>query len=92
MSPLIYVEDKYKLGSWAYGCGLLFTYIYDQNQQHSIQEVVVPPMAEISRDQMRAWLKHPHAFFFRYSAELQWLDDSRAFRTFATKAIQPHTP
>ena len=81
-APLIYVEDRMRFTRWAYGVERLFAYVYDNKQA---EERVVPTMNEVPANQAIAWLEHPRAFFFSYTDDLQWHDDSKAFAAVARR-------
>lgn len=86
-SALIYIEDVKKVGKWSYCNECLFTYIYDKYHKGNIQEVVVPPMEEVSSRQIDTWLAHPNAFMVSYDEKTQtWSDRTGAFRAFASNA------
>ena len=77
-APLIYIEDRLGIGPWWYGCfGRLFNYTY---LRHDLEEVIVPPMSQVTSEDRNKWLAHRNAFFFRYDREFNWHDASAEFR------------
>ena len=76
ISPLIYVEDRQGLGAWCYGVGHLFQYAY---QDTRIEECVVPAMKDVPGELRAKWANHPNAFFFSYTDDGRWIDNSKQF-------------
>lgn len=77
---LVYVEDEKQLGNWYYGAGQLFNLVYLDPQ---MRQQTVPRMEWIDTSDLSRWLKHPHAFFFRYDEQFRWHDATEEFRRFA---------
>ena len=77
-APLIYIEDRMGLGPWAYGCfGRLFAFTY---LRRDLKEVIVPPMAAVSREERDQWMAAENARFFLYDENYDWHDASAEFR------------
>jgi len=86
-APLIYIEDRLGIGPWWYGCfGRLFNYTY---LRHDLEEVIVPPMSQVTSEDRNKWLAHRNAFFFRYDREFNWHDASAEFRAGSVSRAVP---
>ncbi|MEO8129533.1 MAG: hypothetical protein ABJF23_31610 [Bryobacteraceae bacterium] len=81
---LVYVEDRQNLGSWYYGAGSLFNYVYLRVR---LFQDVVPEMNKVPRAKCEEWIKEPNAFFFRYDGNYRWYDASNEFRAFVRKKL-----
>lgn len=81
----VFVEDRYGSGTWPYGAGHLFAYVYGLKD---IEERVVPPMHQVPEDLLVDWANRPQAFFFSYGDDGLWHDNSKAFGELARAAKQ----
>jgi hypothetical protein len=77
--PLIYVEDRLGLSSYAYGQDNLFKFIY---LNKNIEEKSVPVLTSVPKPLCTEWLARPNAHFVYYDARYQWWDETDLFREY----------
>ena len=78
--PLIYIENRLDLNTWAYGGGnFLFKYIY---LNKNIEEISVPTLATIPKALCTEWEARPRAYFVYYDNLYRWWDGTERFRAY----------
>jgi hypothetical protein len=77
--PLIYVEDRLGLSSYAYGQDNLFKFIY---LNKDIEEKSVPALTSVPKPLCTEWLARPNAHFVSYDARYHWGDETELFRQY----------
>jgi tetratricopeptide (TPR) repeat protein len=86
--PLIYIEDRLGLGRWNYGSSYLFSFAYLNLE---IEQVTVPPLAQMPGELIGNWFQRKNAFFFRYDDQFKWRDATAEFASHTIGRLTQYT-